>query len=280
MDLVEGPTLEAAARESSMTVRRGLELVAKVARAVQHAHERGVVHRDLKPANVLIDTRGEPLVADFGLAKEVSSKPELTRTGQMLGTPGFMAPEQARGRHAADVRTDVYGLGATLYAVLTGAPPHQGRDIYDTLYRVMNDEPLPPRRANPGVLADVETIVAKCLEKDPARRYPTAHDVAEEIERWLDGRPILAHPPSLAYRLRRLLVRRRAINAGMSVPAPSLLVSPLSITMSPNTRPLMTTRPLSAEPCAFVTMDIGTTKLADKELSRRSWMDRRLPAVL
>jgi eukaryotic-like serine/threonine-protein kinase len=165
------------------------------AEAVHYAHERGILHRDLKPSNVLIDAQDQPHVVDFGLARQLEGDSELTVTGQVLGSPHYLPPEQAAGqRGRVSRRTDVYALGATLYHLLTGRPPFQAESLARTLDLVLHAEPVAPRLLNPSVPRDLETICLKCLEKEPARRYPTAQDLADELARFLAGEPIQARP--------------------------------------------------------------------------------------
>ena len=167
----------------------------KVARAIAYAHRCGVIHRDLKPANVLLDQRGNPRVTDFGLVKKVQGDSNLTGSGQIMGTPSYMAPEQARGsRGKIGPAADTYSLGATLYALVTGRPPFQAATAIDTMLMVINDEPVPPRRLNASLPRDLETICLKCLEKDPRTRYSSAEALAEDLDRWLRGEPILRGP--------------------------------------------------------------------------------------
>ncbi len=193
MKLVEGGSLADRARDAAVDPRRAARLVASVARAIHHAHERGILHRDLKPSNVLIDDRGEPLVADFGLARRLDEIGDLTRTGLVVGTPSYMAPEQARGRkEAVTLQTDVHGLGGILYYLLTGRPPYGGTTVMEILDQVRSASPRPPSTMHRAVNADLETICLKCLEPEPARRYASAAAVGDDLESWLDGRPIRA----------------------------------------------------------------------------------------
>jgi len=191
-------------------------LVAKVARAVHHAHQRGVLHRDLKPANILLDARGEPYVTDFGLARRMESETLLTQTGATLGTPAYMAPEQAAGEHGITIAVDVWSLGAMLFHLLAGRPPFTGASASDVLLQVRTREAPFPRSLNPAVPADLETICLKCLEKDPQRRYGTAAELADDLERFLRGEPIHARPTTTAERM-VMWVKRHPMRAGAAL---------------------------------------------------------------
>jgi predicted Ser/Thr protein kinase len=211
MDYHEGGSLEDLLRDGPLTPSRTAKLLRQVTSAIAFAHSEGIIHRDLKPANVLLDEHGEAIVADFGLARDLGVRGDITRTGRVIGTPAYMSPEQARGDGPRiGEPTDVYALGAILYQCLTGAPPFCGKPLPELLHAVIHDDPPAPRRRNPAVPRDLEVICRKALEKDPARRYTTARALLEDLERFEEGRPIRARPPSLTYRARRFVARRRA----------------------------------------------------------------------
>jgi serine/threonine protein kinase/tetratricopeptide (TPR) repeat protein len=193
MKFVEGGQLDEVVRRAPMSIRQAAELMTKVARTVHYAHEHGILHRDIKPGNILLDQKGEPHLTDFGLARLVETESTMTRTLDVLGTPSYMAPEQAVGNNAAvGSVTDVYGLGAVLYQLLTGHPPFAGGATYETIKLLLDTEPKQPRLLNPKIDRDLSTICLKCLEKDPKRRYSSALALAEDLERWLKHEPILA----------------------------------------------------------------------------------------
>ncbi len=193
MKFVEGGQLDEVIKRAQMSIRQAAELIAKVARTVHYAHEHGILHRDIKPGNVLLDAKGEPLLTDFGLARLVETESTVTRTMDVLGTPSYMAPEQAVGNNAAvSSSTDVYGLGAVFYQLLTGHPPFAGGTTYETIKLLLDTEPRQPRLLNPKIDRELSTICLKCLEKDPKRRYSSALALAEDLEHWLKHEPILA----------------------------------------------------------------------------------------
>jgi serine/threonine-protein kinase len=195
MRLIEGSNLEHAKGAYLSDPKRAARLMATVARAIHHAHQRGVLHRDLKPSNILLDDRGEPHVVDFGVAKRIHATVDLTHGGGALGTPRYMAPEQvSRDRGAVTTVTDVHGLGNILYVLLTGVPAVQGVAVNEILERVLNRAPELPSKLNRRVPRDLETICLHCLEKQPGNRYRSADELALDLESWLDGRPIKARP--------------------------------------------------------------------------------------
>jgi WD40 repeat protein/serine/threonine protein kinase len=224
MGFVDGQSLSTRVAQGPLPAREAAEILRTVANAVQYAHENGVVHRDLKPGNVLLDSHGQPRITDFGLAKLTESRSELTRTGQILGTPAYMPPEQAAAQASAVGHlSDIYSLGAILYCLLTGRPPFQAATPIETLLQVQKQEPVAPRQLNPTIPLDLDTIVLKCLEKSPARRYSTAQDVVEELQRFLDGRPIVARPVGSVERMWRWYRRNPVVAGLMTTVAVSLL---------------------------------------------------------
>ncbi|MFO0841548.1 MAG: protein kinase [Gemmataceae bacterium] len=217
LEYVEGGSLRRGPDAAPLPAREAASLVEAVARAVGYAHGRGVVHRDLKPANVLLAADGKPKVSDFGLAKLLTEgEAGPTRTGELLGTPSYMAPEQASGRHKeVGPATDVYAAGAILYELLTGRPPFLAETELDTLLQVANEEVVRPSRLRPGVPRDLETVCLKCLQKEPARRYASAEALADDLRRYLEGRPVKARRASAAERAWRWC-RRNPKVAGLS----------------------------------------------------------------
>ena len=191
MGFVEGESLADRVAEGPLAPKEAAQITLKVAEAVAYAHDKGVIHRDLKPANVLLDLNGDPKVTDFGLAKRVESDSDLTRTGAVMGTPSYMPPEQAAGK-TDDIgpQADVYSLGAILYCLMTGRPPFQAANTLDTLMQVLEDQPEPPQRLNPSVPRDLGIICLRCLEKNPQRRYLSAHELGKDLERFLAGESI------------------------------------------------------------------------------------------
>src|SRR5213595_1928514 len=211
MNFVEGGQLDQVVRDTPMSTGQAAELIAKVARTVDYAHEHGILHRDIKPGNILLDTDGEPHLTDFGLARLVETESTVTRTTEVLGTPSYMAPEQASGNNVAlTSATDIYGLGAVLYHLLTGRPPFAGPTTYETVRLVLQTDPQEPRLLNPKIDRDLSTICLKCLEKDPQRRYASALALAGDLERWLRREPIGARRTGFVTRGKKWLQRNPA----------------------------------------------------------------------
>jgi tetratricopeptide (TPR) repeat protein/tRNA A-37 threonylcarbamoyl transferase component Bud32 len=226
LEFAEGGSLGQRLAEKPMAPREAAELVEMLARAVQAAHQAGVVHRDLKPGNVLLTADGVPKVSDFGLAKLLDSGSERTATGQVMGSPSYMSPEQAEGRSKhVGPGADIYALGAILYQALTGRPPFLGESPLETLKLVTSSEAILPRRFRPDVPLNLETICLKCLEKDPSKRYPTALALADDLRRFLDGRAIVARPASAAERCVRWCRRNPRLAAVSTLLAASVLVA-------------------------------------------------------
>jgi serine/threonine-protein kinase len=206
LELVGGGSLADLLRGGPLPARRAAELVERIAGAVQHAHERGIIHRDLKPANVLLASDGTPKVTDFGLAKLLGDSSQ-TRTGDVMGTPSYMAPEQATGSKQVGPLADVYALGAILYECLTGRPPFLGASVLETLRQINEHDPVPPSRLNPAVPRDLEVICLKCLEKDQHHRYGSAKELADDLRRYLDGEPVSVRSATVFDQVERALRR-------------------------------------------------------------------------
>jgi WD40 repeat protein/predicted Ser/Thr protein kinase len=215
LEFIDGMSFAQLARERPVSAFRAARYVKIVAEAVEHAHQRGILHRDLKPSNILLDIFDQPRITDFGLAKLVNSGADLTTTGQVLGSPNYMPPEQAIGKSSGDTpQSDVYSIGAILYELLTGRPPFQGETLQAILTQVQEAEPVPPQRLNPATPANLQTICLKCLQKELARRYPSAQALAEDLGNFLEGKPIRARPVSLIERT-WLWCRRRPLLASV-----------------------------------------------------------------
>src|SRR6266478_2088664 len=223
MELVEGGSLAQQIQGVPQPVRKAAALVATLADAVHAAHQSGIVHRDLKPANILLTVDGTPKVTDFGLARRLQGGGTLTLSGAPMGTPSYMAPEQAQGqRDAAGPAADVYALGAILYELLTDRPPFRAATAAETLQQVISQEPAPPSRLNDKVPRDLETICLKCLHKEPGRRYASAAALADDLRRFGEGRPIQARPVGRGERLWRW-TRRNPMAAALLAMALSLV---------------------------------------------------------
>jgi hypothetical protein len=218
MGFVEGQSLSQRLTDGPLPPREAAALTAAVADAIEYAHQCGVIHRDLKPGNILLDQKGNPRVTDFGLVKKLEGDSGLTGSGQMMGTPSYMPPEQAGGQRAAvGPAADVYALGATLYALITGRPPFEAATAMDTVLKVLSDEPVPPRRLNASISCDLETICLKCLEKEPGRRYASAAAPAADLRRFLAGEPIAARPVTRLERVAKWARRKPTLAAAYTL---------------------------------------------------------------
>jgi serine/threonine protein kinase/tetratricopeptide (TPR) repeat protein len=225
LEFVGGGSLDAKVHRKAQPPREAAHMVETLAQAVQYAHERGVIHRDLKPANILLTADGIPKITDFGLAKRLAEDSGQTKSGTLMGTPNYMAPEQARGEiQLVGPLADVYTLGAILYELLTGRPPFQGTTVLETVKQVTNDEPVPPSRLEPQVPRDLETICLKCLQKDMGKRYHSARMLADDLRRFLSDEPILARPVSNWERLTRWCRRNPRVAALVGTVAVLLIV--------------------------------------------------------
>ena len=205
MDYIHGVTLSEKLKDEKFTPKQALTYGRDIAKAIGYAHEQGVLHRDIKPGNVLLDENDIPLVMDFGLAKDFTRETSVTQSGALLGTPCYMSPEQAEGQKI-DVRSDVYSIGALLYELLTGQPPHRGDSLVEVLHSILRNDPIPIKKIVPGVHQDIVTICMKAMQKRPEKRYATARQLEDDIERFLEGRPIAARPESSLARCWRFLV--------------------------------------------------------------------------
>ena len=230
MEYVDGQSLADLVRESPMSPENAATYVRDIALAMDYAHSHGILHRDLKPSNVLVNAEGQPRITDFGLAKRVEENSQLTMTGMIVGTPSYMPPEQAVGNIAEiGVRSDVYSTGAILYELLTGGPPFRSATPFETIRQVLDVDPVSPRTVNPSVPQDLETICLKALQKDPSSRYATEKELADELDRFLRGLPILARPLGFPARALRWM-RRNPLVAGWAGAAALLLASTLAAT--------------------------------------------------
>ncbi|RUL83079.1 serine/threonine-protein kinase [Tautonia sociabilis] len=237
MEYVAGKSLAQVIREGGMGVETAARLVMVVARAVHYLHDQGMIHRDLKPSNILLDEAGNPNVSDFGLAKVLESEERVTASNAIVGTPGYMAPEQAAGRGRQVGRaSDIYSLGAILYECLTGRPPHDGSAPLETLVQVIEGEPPHPRLLNPAVPKALEKICLQCLEKDPADRYASARDLADDLDHFLRGEPVEATRGGPWHRLRRWARREPALASRLGTMAICGVIVALNHSLIASTR--------------------------------------------
>ncbi|MEZ6115350.1 MAG: protein kinase [Pirellulaceae bacterium] len=232
MEYVDGVTLDQFADQDKLRTKLLAKIMSELCDAVQFCHDKDVLHRDLKPSNVLMTSSGQPKIADFGLAKALGADSSSTRTGEILGTPGYMSPEQASGVvKTLTPACDVYGLGAILYRLLTGRAPFVADEPFQTVMMVMSDEPIRPRKWNSSIPVDLETICLKCLEKKPQRRYATAAAMRADLQRFLDGRPIVARPANWFEKSWKWMRRNRAASVGMVAATLMIVAALIGLTM-------------------------------------------------
>jgi len=239
MELIDGTDLSSALKLRQLSYFKIAETIVSVAQAISFAHAKGIVHRDLKPSNILLDSQLKPYIADFGLAKSTISNSDLTQTGQVLGTAGYMAPEQAAGDYKnVGVFADIYGLGGLLYFCLTGQAPFVSENILDALVQVLESEPIPPRTLNTQIPRSLDLICMRCLEKKQEDRYANAKEVAEDLERFLKGRPTHAKPPTIIDRLRRFGRSSPVISSHLAALGLAFLIGQLQFAMGASRWPL------------------------------------------
>ncbi len=228
MQLVEGGDLGALSKEEPFTSKTAAQYMSGIARGMAAAHAKGMLHRDIKPQNVLIDrTKNRALLTDFGLARYLEDDSGLTQTGQLLGTPSFMPPEQIRNSSDIDARADVYSLGGTIYQLITGRAPFKAANVHETLRQVVSTDPVPPKTINPDVDRDLDTICMKCLEKEPQARYQSASELADEIDRFLRGEPILARPVGPVRKAVKWCRRNRGLATASALALVSMITIPI-----------------------------------------------------
>ena len=235
MQLINGTDLAMFIKKQRPSFSQIVEMLLPVAQAIAFAHKNGIVHRDLKPSNILIDSQGKPYIADFGLAKSTLSSSDLTHTGQILGTPGYMAPEQATGEcKQVGASADIYGLGGLLYFCLTGHAPFAATNILDALVKVLESDPTPPRTHNPQIPSSLEHVCMRCLEKKAEDRYSSALEVSEDLERFLIGLPTHAKAPTIIERIRRFGRRSPVIATHLGAIGLVLLLGQVKFALNPD----------------------------------------------
>jgi WD40 repeat protein/serine/threonine protein kinase len=286
LELIEGPSLAERLHGTPLAAKQAARLVLVLANAVHFAHERGIVHRDLKPANILIagptslsPEQWTPKITDFGLAKHLNETTQHTQTGAVLGTPSYMAPEQAQSAlDRIGPATDVYALGAILYELLTGRPPFLAPTAYDTIAQVLHADPVPVRSLQGGVSRDLETVCLKCLQKEPAERYGSAHELAEDLQRFLNDEPVIARPISGLRRSWRWMRRRPAAALFLATLTVALLIGIIGATWF-----MLETQRFSLETQRFILEIQESRRLADRRLYvsnlrlvQRAWEDNQL----
>lgn len=226
MDYISGASLSTLIKEGTIQPKRALQIITQLSDALQYAHNQGVIHRDVKPGNIMIDSLGRPLLMDFGLAKQIDTGSRFTRSGTTIGTPAYMPPEQARGDlDAINRQSDVYSLGAVLYEMLSGQPPFVSENMLDVIMKVINEDPPPPRLLNPKIHRDIQTIILKCMEKEPEKRYQTALEFQEDLLRYEAGESIKARPPGKFAKVFRFVYKSRVAAAAFFMIGSILLLA-------------------------------------------------------
>lgn len=265
MQLVQGGDLSSLTRESTLPDRVAARYLSQISSGVSAAHSAGMLHRDIKPQNILIDQATDrAMLTDFGLARWQSTDSSLTQAGQILGTPSYMPPEQIRDSSQIDARADVYSLGATLYQAVTGRAPFKAQSVNETLQQVTSGEPVQPKRLNPGLSADLNTIILKCLEKSPEARYQSAAELAEELQRFLEGRPILARPQSLTSKTIKWTRRNPALAAASAVAIAGLLATAVVSAYGWSRTSYLLDRRLEADAITLETLDRGFSEVLEE----------------
>jgi serine/threonine-protein kinase len=279
MGFVDGVSLAEQIQRGPAPPRRAAELLATIAEAVHFAHEHAVIHRDLKPANILLDAAGRPRITDFGIAKQVHDDTHDTHRGEVLGTPSYMPPEQAAGQsEQLGPWSDVYSLGAILYALLTGRPPFQAASQLDTLMQVLEREPVPPRQLNALVPRDLNTIAMKCLQKMPRRRYASAWELVLDLRRYLAGEPIRARP-SNGWALAWRWCRRNLLVASVSGTAALLLMAAAAVAVFAYHRESAKRADLEDKYVNSAEVLLSTQRLARQEATRCRALENQLRAL-
>jgi hypothetical protein len=273
LEYVQGGTLAQRLQAGPLPPREAARLAETLARAVHHAHQHGVVHRDLKPSNVLLAEDGTPKITDFGLAKRVTQGSGLTATGAILGTPSYMAPEQAGGKKDVTLLCDVYALGALLYEMVTGRPPFQAPTPMVTIMQVLTDEPVPPSRLQPGLPRDLETICLKCLQKEPHKRYASAAALADDLARYREDRPIVARPVSRPERAWRWCRRNPVVAGLIALGMVGVVVAGLLLNQERSQTLENLERAEGAE--RDLTSQLGLTAKAEQERTEQLWKSYR-----
>ncbi len=274
MRFVDGTSLYDMLRNKAMSNQDAARYIEPIARGLHYAHEQGVLHRDLKPHNIIVETKsGRPMLTDFGLAKFLEQRDELTHAGDVMGTPSYMSPEQARDSGKVTALADVYSLGAALYHVLTSRPPFQAANVAETIRQVFEEDPVPPRRLNPAIDRDLETICLKCLQKEPAKRYASALALADDLKRYLNHEPILARPASWPERAWRWCRRnpKLAIASGLASLSAAIAMLAIIIGYAQTTRALHKSDHNLQN--AMKVVDELFTEVSENELFKRSGLN-------